>query len=289
MAAGGEASFASYYFHFTPPRVTDPFSIDYKRCEAWIDAHPPIWKDNARHVISSIEEISFEAFLTALKESISSYEKFLDSLEEKLRKFVIVIPDYEQDPSRGDSPPHLKSNLFVSRWAMQFFSKEPEHVVFAGKEDADTILEEYSGMRHLILDDAAYSGEQTAEALKFVPKADLIIPYMTNRAKDNFVNEAGFIARSKTMKSIKELGIHSFPCMPPLDFRHDNLRGRVLTIFHHKMGDFLSLEQGILEGFTLAGKKMPRLYTKGIVPYKTEKTGDPIPKHELPHFLKTDT
>lgn len=287
MASGTTAeshirtSFTNY-----PPEVTKPFTLSKERCDKWIEAHSGAWKYHARRVIGAIEEISYATFKDTLKESVAAYEHFLSTLPERDRSFVIVIPDHEQDPLTRGEPPELKSNLWVSRLAMQFFTKKPDAVEVVGVLDAKTLLEKHTDRRHLIFDDAAYTGTQLRDTLEYVPGADLIVPFMTTTAQTRLKEKAEFIAPHKHLQTIEELGLSDIPVAYPLDFHSVSHKRRTLTLFHHKLADLLSCEREIFEGRTLLGKLVEPLFIEGVVPYKSKEAEVPLPEDMVPPFAK---
>lgn len=264
----------SFSLNLNPPTPLTSNAIIKEKAEDWINAHEGNLRTTARKFIQNIRHISFKRFINRLNVAVKSFNHYLMGLPEGQRKFVIVIP---QDKIHS-------SNKWVTDLALPFFKKPPEDVIlsdqFAGFKSR------YPEVKRLVLlDDAAYSGKQLRNVLSSLPRGDhqfhAIVPYITSTGLSRIADVNVWISDHVKMLSVGDLcKIGAFTQEEEKlledatgDYDHGDLHCRSLTYFDHKIADYLSTYDNILNwGRLLAGRGSSIPFVSlTIPPYKSSK------------------
>lgn len=177
---------------------------------------------------------SHKKFLKSLAFCVKEFNTFLSSLPQELRDYVLVVPD------------ELKSNQWVTSWALPLLAQKPKYIVFPHEIN--------NSIKHCVFfDDALYSGRQMRElvgAARCVSKAycTIIVPFYNQRGLSRVSNADHFILGER-MLSCLDLESNHEGAWTRKDTRTferlfsnqwDEASTRVGVFFQHKTADSAS-------------------------------------------------
>jgi len=159
---------------------------DEEKMQQWVDAHDEEHKETARKVAKAVRYISPKHFLFGLKMATKKFNKYLSSLPEADRNYVLVI-DRRED----------KSGWWATKLAEKHLAFPPKNIITTEEIFSFTPSED---CRHMVLiDDASYSGNFFVDFLtKFREKAvienkslinlqlHLVLPFVGEEAQERF-------------------------------------------------------------------------------------------------------
>ncbi|MCE0724243.1 MULTISPECIES: hypothetical protein [Legionella] len=231
---------------FNPPQV--------ERMEAWVEHHHVMDRVVAREVIDSIQHISHRHFMFALKQAIHKLNKYLYSLPESNRNYVLLLDD------RLD-----KSNLWVTKLAKPYLAFAPKDFVTMSEL---TSFNPGLDVLHLIaIDDASYTGNffvhffmdyynktliQNNRLMNL--KCHLVLPFTTNESR----------LRLKKYDVI----VHTQETLPIFSVKGTKFSGKTATFFDHKVPCSQSTIECISKGTLITGESGPMFIESIVPPYK---------------------
>ena len=157
-----------------------------EKMQQWVDAHDEKHKETARKVVKAVQYISPKHFLFGLKMATKKFNKYLSSLPEADRNYVLVI-DRRED----------KSGWWATKLAEKHLAFPPKNIITTEEILSFTPSED---CRHMVLiDDLSYSGNFFVDFLtQFREKAviqnkslinlqlHLVLPFVGEEAQARF-------------------------------------------------------------------------------------------------------
>lgn len=276
-------------------RPAKPFSrnrIDPEKVEAYLKTQAPDRREVLERILKSsiIKNISFEKFQASLASSINDFLEYLGSLPEQERGYVIVA-----------DKPEKSTNWVVGLCAPQLAHQPPKDVMQNVQlmDHLEALTKQTPPVRHiLMIDDGSYSGEQLARYINemVIPAIEktkqpltihFVVPFMTQYAKEAILKEQTKdipirISHHQMMISIADLPKYLKKLdesdliqlreiisgdMAKLHSGYTKnldkpLESRTLTYFEHKLADFASTADWIIEAIIA---KTPTIYKPGEV------------------------
>ena len=193
-----------------------------EKMQAWINKHDEKDQKIATQVMTAVQHISHEHFLFGLKMAIKKFNKYLLSLPEANRNYIILV-----DP-RAD-----KSDRWVTKLTENYLCIPPSEIITTDKM---VTLEPNKNYHHMVcFDDASYSGNFLHGFLncirdKIMPlnnqlmnlQLHFVIPFMTKRSW-------------LRLQSFNDVIIHTQETIPSFNMPETKLRGHTATYFDHKI------------------------------------------------------
>lgn len=241
-----------------PPIPIVDNSIDRSKANEWVKLHEPEDQALAEKVIQKIDYISFPKFEFALRMSIEKWNTFLMSRPKEGRKYVLLLGDHREE----------KSIPWVSSLALPYLAHPPNQIL-----TWDKLGDIQKDTGHLlIIDDAAYSGNQITHFLTGLSRC------RTEPKNHNFINaEVSLIipfVSEKALPRIREDDVNLFMHRIIPIFKVEGLcfSGLTATYFAHKIAEKdISTINLLHTGETIRSQPGIQFIPQTLEPYKNSK------------------
>jgi hypothetical protein len=231
-----------------------------EKIQQWVNKHDDKDKETAQKVIRSVQYIPHAHFLFGLKMAIKKFNRYLLSLPEPNRNYVLMLDDRED-----------KSCWWVTKLAERYLAIPPSKIVTFSEMSQFKPNENWCPI--VYLDDASYSGNFLHSLLRFYERElrrnpqllmntefHLIIPFVTEKTSLRIKFYDDLHITLHTQEEMPKFNI------PGTLFR-SGFSAETATYFDHKIPDSeYSTIEYVTDGILVNGKESGVRFVEPVTP-----------------------